>query len=317
MFFSVIIPSRNRPQLLRQAIESVLSQDHSSFEVVIVNDGSDGDNRLAYASMAEEWPGRARFIELDQAPRGHGPSFAINRGVENAVGEYVCFLDDDDIWTDPSNLSRAADAIQQFEADVCFSRQQAYLKGDLVPGDHWLNGLDRNDASSQEAFQTSVDELMRACNGKFAHLNTFVVRRSLYLSLSGMDEYIRYECEWDLYLRVIAAANAITYMPRVTARHNVPDPALQENVSTDMPFLQKLLFRSFVMDKALMFSPSPSIRIMAAEHKTYTLKRIAELLAGDRHYNQALFYAREARIRPLDMKWRLYIAYLALATFTE
>jgi glycosyltransferase involved in cell wall biosynthesis len=45
--FSVVIPSRNRPELLRSAIDSVLTQTHANFELVVVNDGSDGENEQA------------------------------------------------------------------------------------------------------------------------------------------------------------------------------------------------------------------------------------------------------------------------------
>ena len=104
--FSVIIPSRNRPASLRVAIDSVLRQQHPSKELIVVNDGSDGENAAIYRSLENELKDRARFFHLVHRPHGHGQSYAINFGVDQAIGNYVCFLDDDDYWIDDDHLSR-------------------------------------------------------------------------------------------------------------------------------------------------------------------------------------------------------------------
>jgi hypothetical protein len=75
--------------------------------------------------------------------------------------------------------------------------------------------------------------------------------------------------------------------------------------------LKKFLFRSAVLDKVVMLSPDPLIRRMAMKHKTYTLKKLAELLVNEKKFGQALFYARESRIRPWGIKWRPYAAVIA------
>lgn len=166
-------------------------------------------------------------------------------------------------------------------------------------------------ANTQGDIRLEVGEVIRACDGKFAHLNTLIVKRALYLDAAGMDEHIRYECEWDLYLRVCAAAGVMVFHPDIVARHNVPDPVKNANVSTAMPFLRKMLFRLNVLDKAMMFIAQPDIRRMAERHKIYTLKRIAESLAAEGRFAESRYYASEACIRPFDIKWRAYALYLA------
>ena len=316
MGISVIIPSRNRSGLLRSAVDSVRAQNQKPSEIIVVNDGSQGAEARRYAELAAEWAGEVSFLNLEPSPHGHGPSYAINRGVELASAEYVCFLDDDDVWVDLDHLARATRTLAPNEADLYFSNQDAYSAEQRIADDLWLNPLagylaDMSRDHQAGVYAVTTRDLIDACGGRFAHLNNTIVRKSLYLQVGGMDEYIRYECEWDLYLRLIAAANKILYCPAVVARHNVPDPALTANVSTGMPQLQKLLFRSVVLDKAVMFSQDTSIRRMAMRHKTYTLKRIAEFLVGERKFEQALFYAREGRISPWDIKWRLYVIFIA------
>lgn len=319
MDFTIVIPSRNRAGLLRQAIESVLAQTHPAVEVIVANDGSDGDQAVEYAGMASEWPERVRFLDLEPTPRGHGPSYAINRGVDAARGLYVGFLDDDDVWTDPEHLARAWRVLTDGApiGDLYFANQRAWRGDRLVEEDLWLSGLrahleGRARPDAHGAYRIDADLLMNALDGKFNHLNTTLVRRALYLQIQGMDEHIRYECEWDLYLRLLAAATRIDYHPGVVARHNVPDPAKAVNVSTGMPVAQKLLFRGMVLDKAIAFSERASIRRMAARHRIYTSRRLATLLAGEKRFEQAAFHARQAVTGPLDVKWWLYAAYLSL-----
>jgi len=319
MDFSVVIPSRNRPVLLREALQSALAQTHPSFEVVVVNDGSDGDNQAAYARLAEEFEPRVHFVNLEHTQHGHGPSYAINRGVESAQGQYVCFLDDDDYWTDTEHLARAWHALSTTESDVYYTNQAAYHGEERVPGPLWLEGLDeiisRHDSADENGVYTATLADLMAVRG-FAHLNTSVVRRSLYLDLGGMDENIRYECEWDLFLRIIEAANGIRFYPGITSHHNAPDPTRSANVSTAVNMLQKLLFRSYLLDKAVLFSKSTEIIAKAQHHKTYTLKKITELLSEDGDYPQAYFYARQARGSGWDIKWILYSFYLGWRALT-
>lgn len=312
--FSVVIPSRNRPILLRSAIGSVLAQSLADIEVIVVNDGSDADFADEYTRLAEEFAGRVQMINLQRTANGHGPSYAINRGVDKARGEFVCFLDDDDSWTDPGHLSRVVEAAARCpDLDYYLACQDAFQGESRVEQPLWLNGLAEKligmpaEGPSGEV-RVTVPALLQ-CD-TFAHLNTMVVRRSLYQRTGGMDESIRYECEWDLYFRLIEHARLMLYFPGVIARHNVPDPKLRNNASTVVPDLHKLLLRIRVMDKALLLSSSGRIRYRAAEVKTMSLKRIAALLADRRDWQGATHYAGQALMSGFNLKWLGYWGYL-------
>ncbi|MDR3706543.1 MAG: glycosyltransferase family 2 protein [Paludibacteraceae bacterium] len=313
MDFTVVIPSRNRPELLRDALSSVLAQSHPSLEIIVVNDGSDGEFEQAYAALATEFENRVRFLNLEHTSNGHGSSYAINRGVDIAQSEFVCFLDDDDYWIDSIHLERARQALNAEGVDAYYTNQEAYRGDHRVNGAIWLEGLDaiieRRSGKDADGFYTATVVDLMACKG-FGHLNTSVVRRSLYLSIGGMDENIRYENDWDFYLRTIDSANCIRFYPGITSHHNAPDPTKKLNLSTAVSLLQKLLFRSYVLDKAILFAKSPAIRESARTNKIQTLKKMAELLACEGKYRQAYTYAREAGIRFADIKWHIFSAYL-------
>ena len=90
MLFSTVIPACNRRDLLREALDSALAQPPGLSEVIVVDDGStDGT-----AEMLSAYAGRVRVFRQEN----QGPGAARNRGLREARGEYIAFLDSDDLW---------------------------------------------------------------------------------------------------------------------------------------------------------------------------------------------------------------------------
>lgn len=317
MDFSVIIASRNRPVLVREAIQSVLAQTHPSFEIILVNDGSDGEHAAAYATIRQELPATARFFDIQHTRKGHGQSYALNRGAELAKGTYLCFLDDDDFWTDPGHLARAWAALSAAvpQAEVYFANQKAYLSGALINEPLWLESLEqhlkaRKAPAHDGVYAVNVEDLM-ACTG-FGHLNTSIVKRELFERIGGLDENIRYENDRDFYLRHIDQARGILYCPRFASHHNAPDPTKALNMSTTVSYLEKMLFRAYVWNKARLFCESPAIRRAATHGKGDTLRQIANRLLADGRPGAAFRFALEALGARFSFKWLAYCGYLAL-----
>ena len=90
VFFSILIPTYNRPESLMKALETVFKQTFKDFEVIIVDDGSDAD----YTSVKEKISSlpNSSFMRIPNA----GVSAARNYGISKARGKFICFLDDDD-----------------------------------------------------------------------------------------------------------------------------------------------------------------------------------------------------------------------------
>jgi GT2 family glycosyltransferase len=112
---SVCLTTRNRPALLGAALDSLRGQDYPRFEVVLVDDGSDHPEALAYLETLEPEFERRHWQLVRQANRYVGA--ARNAGVARARGEYVLFMDDDNLAA-PAELSTFARAARHSGADV-------------------------------------------------------------------------------------------------------------------------------------------------------------------------------------------------------
>ena len=119
---SVVIPVQNGERYLAAAIEGALAQTHAPAQVIVVDDGSTD----ASAAIAASFAPRVRCLAR---PVSGGGAAARNDGVALASGEYLAFLDADDLWP-PQRLERLLAAFaQQPEADIVFGQVQEFRDG--------------------------------------------------------------------------------------------------------------------------------------------------------------------------------------------
>ena len=107
--FSIIIPTRNRSELLLECILSVLNQTYVHFECIIIDDGSTDDTRAEVLKLADD---RIKYFYQDHKER----SSARNEGIYKAMNEFICFIDDDD-FIDKNYLNQFRSAIEEDKYD--------------------------------------------------------------------------------------------------------------------------------------------------------------------------------------------------------
>ena len=171
MIFSVIIPTRNRPDFLPEAVASVLRQSDVSLELIIVNDGT--------VPVSDFPDNRVRIISSGEA----GAVPARNLGVADAKGDVIAFLDDDDQWTDDLWLKRSLDAVSQ-GADFVFGDGRM-----VFPDGHIKVFAEDANAKSLEHDNTIL-------------ISSVCYRKSLHNTLCSFDESLPYYWDWDWYIRV-------------------------------------------------------------------------------------------------------------------
>jgi glycosyltransferase involved in cell wall biosynthesis len=304
--FSVIIPTRNRSSSFAVALSSVLEQRIRDFEVIIVNDGSTDEHEPRYRELAEAASPMARLLTLVRSGRGHGPSYGRNYGAAHARGDYLCFLDDDDQWTDPEHLGRVAGVIAASAEgiDLVLANQRAFRNGAPVAGVIWIEDLNdrlRGAPDVAGAYTVTPVELLRC--PAHCHLNTTIVSRTFYLNIGGLDEGLRYEEDRDFYLRSIDRAGLIKFLPWIVSRHNIPDPAAEASASTAASERSKRLYQLRVFDKAVSFSARPELRRYAMHQRAYILTHIATEAAQARQFGCAVCYAYEALMTKFTLGW--------------
>ena len=120
---SVVIPSYNRFEYLKNAIDSVLSQTYNNFEIIVINDGSTQDEYYS-----EKLPNKVKVINLETNQKnvlGYvSNEYVRNFGIKAAEGKYLAFLDDDDIWM-PNKLEIQLNAMK--EKKFKFSSTEGYF----------------------------------------------------------------------------------------------------------------------------------------------------------------------------------------------
>ncbi len=122
---STVIPVHNRPDLLQQAVASVLGQNWPHIEVIVVDDGSDDATPAMIAWLRVRHPDRFRAIRRERAG---GPGAAREAGRGLVRGEFVQYLDSDDTLA-PGKLRSQVEALRRHPAcDICYGREQAMYR---------------------------------------------------------------------------------------------------------------------------------------------------------------------------------------------
>lgn len=179
---SVVIPTRNRSGLLRTALVAALGQREVDLEVLVVDDGSKDDTVHVVTELADT---RIRLLR----ERGVGVSGARNAGVAAARGEWIAFLDDDDMWA-PDKLSSQLASLRK-------SGRRWVYTGDV--------GVDENLRVLVGGPPPSPEEVLRALpryNPVPAGASNVLVGTDALARAGPFDVRLRRTEDWDLWIRL-------------------------------------------------------------------------------------------------------------------
>jgi glycosyltransferase involved in cell wall biosynthesis len=179
---SVIITTRNRAALLREAIESVLSSNHKGFtlDLIVVNDGSVDET----AQVLEEYDLRAIHTS------GLGIPQARNIGLQAAKGDFIAFLDDDDVWLPENMQSQLAYLLKHPEYGAAHAQVQL-TSMDRVP---FGRPQPEGPLSSGMIFEEGLSY--------WPQIGTLLVRANIAHELGDFDQSLTGDSDWDWFLRI-------------------------------------------------------------------------------------------------------------------
>ncbi|MDD2388677.1 MAG: glycosyltransferase [Desulfobacterales bacterium] len=178
---SVIIPTYNRARLLEEAIDSVLSQTFTGYELIVVDDGSTDDTGEVLASCED----RIRVIRQNN----QGVSSARNAGIASASGDLITFLDSDDLWL-PDKLIRQVEFFQQTPDALICQTEEIWIRNGIR-----VNPKKRHRKRSGMIFEPSL----KLC---LVSPSAVMIRRSLFDKVGIFDEDLPACEDYDLWLRI-------------------------------------------------------------------------------------------------------------------
>jgi glycosyltransferase involved in cell wall biosynthesis len=208
---SVVIPTRDRPDLLARALRSVLAQREVALEVIVVDDGSPPGGTRPVDELDDR---RVRVLRHD---RSRGVSQARNTGIEAAQGEWLAFVDDDDLWA-PDKLASQLGALAA--APGCRWSCVGVVTVDAalrIIG--WRRPPDHGDI----AVEMLVDDVVPGGG------SGVLAARDLVKEAGGFDTALSCNADWDMYLR-LAQLSPVAPVDRPLLAYRVHERAMSLDV---------------------------------------------------------------------------------------
>ena len=181
MKISVIIPTYNRKKTLARAIQSVINQSLSPFEILIIDDGSNDGT--------EEWV-KENFQNIKYIYQNNrGVSSARNIGIKNANGDWIAFLDSDDEWL-PNKLHEQVKAIESNPKIKFFHTNEIWIR----------NGVRVNQMKKHKKYGGYIfEKCLDICR---VSPSSVLIRKEVFDNIGVFDESLRVCEDYDLWLRI-------------------------------------------------------------------------------------------------------------------
>lgn len=204
--FSIILTTYNRPQLLRDALNSIAEQSMRDFDVILVNDNGDPVESL----LADyDFP-----ITYLRQGRNRGPAAARNAALRLARGHHVVFLDDDDLYL-PDHLAQLAKGLEANPGCVVYT-DAVFIQEQITAGQ-------RQELAREQRYPHEQYSREQLLINNYIPINTFACPRDLALAVGEFDETLAGLEDWDFLLRLCARS----------LFHHVPHETVQVRMRVD------------------------------------------------------------------------------------
>ena len=242
---SIIVPTYNAGQYVTDSITSALNQTCKTTEIIVVDDGSTDDT-------VERVRAFGRRVTLYQQENA-GAAAARNHGAELATGEWLAFLDADDLWA-PDKLERQLDHV----GELAWSHTDWFFIG----ADH-TEAVTGSSRSPQ--YGGSILPELLVCN--FIGTSTLMVRQEVFREVGGFDPTLRALQDWDLWLR-IASKYDLAYLAEPLVYYRVHALSTSRSPRKTEPYHLELIRRIFARDGAGASMPHLRKQALASSYGT-------------------------------------------------
>lgn len=208
---SVIIPCYNYGHLIVDTIESILRQTYRNLEVIVIDDGSTDNTEVAVKACVE----KDNRVSYYKYPNG-GLGTSRNRGLEKAVGEYIQFLDADDL-IEKRKFEVQLNLFEQHPfTDVVYGSVRYFNSRPFDPADRLFTYWGANEEWMPKYSGNGRSFLAKALTGNFSHLSSTLFRKGLVDKVGLFDNEISAVADYHFLLRCLIADGSFLY-------HDTPD----------------------------------------------------------------------------------------------
>ena len=208
---SIIIPSFNAEDHIGDAIQSAIGQTYQNIEIIVVDDGSRDRTR----EIAASFKGPVRLLHQEN----QGAAAARNYGVSHATGNWVAFLDADDIWLE-QKLERQLSGIGANKWSYTDAR--------------FLGGVNDGQRDSQFTRKPEGNVLRELVQGNFIGTSTVLMKKQVFEESGGFDSSLKSIEDWELWAR-IAARHSIAYLDEPCSLYRVHPTSTSRNTRKTLP----------------------------------------------------------------------------------
>ncbi|PZU84839.1 MAG: glycosyl transferase family 2 [Chryseobacterium sp.] len=241
---SVYIPTKNRLNLLREAIDSVVNQTYTNWELIVVNDGSDDATQEYMDELSKNNPN----IKSIYHKESKGACISRNEAIFSATGDFITGLDDDDTF----KADRLQKFIDNWDENAGFIALSAYF-------DVNTNGLISEKKNIEELIITQSDLLYENLVGNQAFVKTEDLRR-----IGGFDSDFKMWQDLDCWYRLLGKNNKIRKIPFSTYIWDNDDRS--DRISNKSKQKVADTYKLFIKKHQLNTVQSNVLKIVAAEY---------------------------------------------------
>jgi glycosyltransferase involved in cell wall biosynthesis len=202
-FISVVIPTFNRARQVQAALKSVLAQTYTEFEAIVVDDGSTDGTAEALQQLISPQGGNGRQVRYFFQPN-QGQSAARNKGIDEARGEWVAFLDSDDIWL-PEKLEWQVRTVEEFKGKSYACITDARLLDNLGMDTTAFQKIGKRYEETMGMDPEAVGNLVMYRDPFW--ISTLLVRTDLGKQVGWFDPCLKYAEDHDFLFRLSLATS--------------------------------------------------------------------------------------------------------------
>ncbi len=226
-FVSVIMPTYNRKQIIENAINSVLNQTFSSYELIIIDDGStDGTEDFLISKYESSIKNKKiKYIKTNN----NGVSKARNIGLNKSSGDIIAYLDSDNLWH-ADYLKKMIYVLDKYGHDSCYSAIKIHDNNKMLT----------------KVRETTFDK-KSLLKENYIDLNVFIHKRHLFDKFGGFDEQLTRLVDWDLILRYTQEDEPY-FLDEILAEYYIDNSLKNISLTVDLDENKKRIINKYSLE---------------------------------------------------------------------